>query len=530
MAHRTPRIRMQILDHDPADDPGAQALTADGLFDARFHVLIIVEGVMTGDRRTFVPGSLDWRELPLPLMATDETTVEHLDAVLIGNIDTIERRGAELHGWGPYLTEPDEEAANLIAMIQRRELRGVSADIDNIEFEVLFPVPEPAPVDQAAPPAETTPEGAPLPDQGDGMDIVFGDPAPAATETLPDGTVVEVVKIEDPYLRVTVGRIMGATVVPFPAFQEAYIEPDVQGEVQLAPALAAAGYQPLIDAWVDGMVIDPHVDPQSVTAAAPALPAREAHPERFTFPDLPPAAWYDVPETPGPMPLTILDSGQVFGHLAVWGECHIGMAGECVEPPRSASNYARFHVGETPLDDGTRIATGRLTFATGHAAGNLGPEQTRAHYDNTGTVAADVVAVDGDYGIWVCGAMRPSLTTAQVREVLASPPSGDWRRFGRDLELVAALCVNVPGFNTPRLALAASAALPEQPWVRVRRENGQVASMVVSHPAPTPSRAVVTASGLPDDVARQVIERIAASIGRDPKSRIAALAARVHRS
>ena len=40
----------------------------------------------------------------------------------------------------------------------------------------------------------------------------------------------------------------------------------------------------------------------------------------------------------------------------------------------------------------------------------------------------------------------------QVRALRGSPLSGDWRRIAGNLELVAALAVNVPGFPIPRPA------------------------------------------------------------------------------
>lgn len=454
---------------DPAPvTPPAAAPVASG----RFHSLMVVEGVETGDDRIMAEGSLTWRDLPLPVMATSESDHGMLvvnPTVLIGNIDTIERRGFEVHAWGPYLTNPDEEAARLIDLIQRGELRGVSVDIDAVEFELLFPV-----TDDTGAPLDDEMIGGPDDELQPG-DVVPPDPPPPVTEVGDDGVTREVIPMPNMKMRVTEGRIMGFTVVPFPAFQEAFIEPEV-AEAPPAPAAVAA------------------------SAAT------------FDFPAVPPREWFDVPEAEYPTPLTITDEGQVFGHLAVWGECHVGIAGECVEPPSSPSNYARFHVGEIPVDDGGRVAVGRLTYHVGHADRKLNANATRAHYDDTGTVAADICASDGVFGIWVCGAARPGMTAAQVREVMASPPSGDWRRFGRDLELVGALCVNVPGFNVPR--------------AMVRREDGLVASLIVSHPAPL--RASVGTFDMDPAVARRVAARIASSIGRSPKDRIAALAARVH--
>jgi hypothetical protein len=61
------------------------------------------------------------------------------------------------------------------------------------------------------------------------------------------------------------------------------------------------------------------------------------------------------------------------------------------------------------------------------------------------------VAVGEDaHGIWVAGALRPDVTADKVRALRASPLSGDWRRIGNNLELVAALAVNTPGFPIPR--------------------------------------------------------------------------------
>jgi hypothetical protein len=97
-------------------------------------------------------------------------------------------------------------------------------------------------------------------------------------------------------------------------------------------------------------------------------------------------------------------------------------------------------------------------MGTGHAALSLGRTAALAHYDDSGSAVADVVASDGRHGVWLCGAVRPDADEAQVRALRASPVSGDWRPLGggKGLEMVAALAVNVPGFPVPRQALAAS--------------------------------------------------------------------------
>lgn len=511
---------MQIVAAGPTADPAGTPSPA-----GRFHALIITEGIETGDKRIFVPGSITWRDGPsnTPFMASDKTLPEHLESMVVGNFDRFERAGDELHGYGPFIeAEAGSEAARLIGMIVRGELNGVSADLDDFEYEVLYPVLTAEEQQQQAV-AMFGPEGCYL----DCEDAHPGDQpaidecqaacdaaAVSNRETDPvTGREYEVVSFDDPILRVTGSRLMGATAVPFPAFQECFVT------VDNGLALVAGAGPILADRRVNGAVIAIYGDGpgDGLQAASPLTAAgvtvRERPLGRFEFPDLPPAAWFEVPEPPGPMPLTIMDDGQVFGHLALWGECHVGIQGECVEAPPSPSGYARFHLGEVPCAGGERVTAGVLTFRTGHAAIDLGATATKAHYDDTGTAAADLFVVDGDYGPWTCGAMRPGLTASQVREIMMAPPSGDWRRFGRDLELVAALCVNVPGFNTPRYA-------------RVRQDAGLVASLVVSNSAGMPVFKH-RPDGMDPTAARAVAHRIAASIGRSPAQRIAAARERV---
>lgn len=178
----------------------------------------------------------------------------------------------------------------------------------------------------------------------------------------------------------------------------------------------------------------------------------------------PPRAWFDTAEAGQPTPLTFTADGQVYGHLALYETCHSGFQGgafsECVQAPRSPSNYSMFHLGQLETDDGT-VAVGKLTYGTGHAPLAAGLQAASAHYDNTGSVGAFVRAQDGRHGIWLAGAVRSDLTPEGLRDMRANPPSGDWRALNHQLELVAALSVVVPGFPVPRsqLALSASAGI-----------------------------------------------------------------------
>jgi len=66
---------------------------------------------------------------------------------------------------------------------------------------------------------------------------------------------------------------------------------------------------------------------------------------------------------------------------------------------------------------------------------------------------------EDEFGIAVAGALRSDVPPEKIIELQASALSGDWRTINGDLELVALLAVNTPGFPIPRKALAASGAL-----------------------------------------------------------------------
>jgi hypothetical protein len=174
-----------------------------------------------------------------------------------------------------------------------------------------------------------------------------------------------------------------------------------------------------------------------------------------TVPTAIPGAWFARPEPDRPTPWTVLATGEAFGHLALWDSCHIGDPGGpgvCVAPPRSGMDYGLFHLGEIETAEGDLVAVGKVTLDTGHASLQASRNAAAAHYDNTGTVGAAVRARDGRFGIWMSGGVWPGLTQEKVAALRAAGVSGDWRRFRNQLELVAALAVNVPGFPIPRVA------------------------------------------------------------------------------
>lgn len=141
-----------------------------------------------------------------------------------------------------------------------------------------------------------------------------------------------------------------------------------------------------------------------------------------------------------------VDGHRVWGHLATWKNCHLGIGNRCVMAPKSQTDYALAQVGEVLCADGSLIKTGKITLGTGHADEKFGVIPAIEHYDNTGTCVANVVFGEDKHGIWFAGALVPGVTEEKAAELRRSPLSGDWRRHQGNLELVAALAVNSPGF------------------------------------------------------------------------------------
>jgi hypothetical protein len=85
----------------------------------------------------------------------------------------------------------------------------------------------------------------------------------------------------------------------------------------------------------------------------------------------------------------------------------------------------------------------------------MGMRAAAAHYDNTTTAVCDVTCGEDEWGIWVAGWVRPGASEENVVAMRASAPSGDWRELRPgQLEMIAALSVNTPGFVTPRVGIA----------------------------------------------------------------------------
>lgn len=276
-------------------------------------------------------------------------------------------------------------------------------------------------------------------------------------------------------------EIIGITGTPFPGFAEASIE--------LGTAAASDSTDESDDSTDDAGddSADDGTDEQQGEAARRTLAASAA-------PVSPPLEWFTrpepelgsdllVPQDDGGLavPLTITDDGAVFGHVARWGQCHVGFADECVEPPVSDDAYLGFHHGEVVCEGGEHVPTGVLTAGADHALRHMRAPEARDHYANSAVGWADVAASNGQFGPWVAGALRPDVTDLQLRVLRASSLSGDWRDLDGRLELIAALAVNAPGFGIQRRQLVASGLGERQvPKPAARYESGRVVSLVAA--------------------------------------------------
>lgn len=361
-----------------------------------WHGVLAVEGIETGDGREFAPESLEWPIPPLPLMWQRESEPQHNHSVVVGRIDRLERKGADILGWGVLdLGSPD--GAEITRQMSANMAGGVSVDVDSVkepDVELVYP--------------EDGGEDEKVTHDDDAIVMLFGPP--------PDKVVFHR------------GRLRGATLVALPAFVEARLRLIDNDELALA---------------LEGLELPQLVEqaPTLVAAGGPLYP---------------PKNWFASPRLQAPTPWTLDQEGRVFGHLALWSTCHTTFPDRCILPPREG-DFPYFTKRELQTKEGEVVGVGNITMGTGHAENHLGDVPAAEHYDNTGAAVADITVGEDKYGIWVAGAIRPGMSDIKIRELRGASLSGDWRRIGGKLRLVAVLAVNVPGFPIPRMRASLAA-------------------------------------------------------------------------
>ena len=530
----------------PLDEPeeGEEEIT-----EIPIHGVLAPEGVVSGDHRLLAPNSLTTRELPIPLRY--ETVSSHggdtSHVVTVGRVDEVWREGNMMRYKGVLVVNRPEYGEVMEGIINGT-VRGVSIDGDN-------------PVIEAS--------------NFDGDD----------NETPTTFTAL---------------RVAGLTIVPIPAFQEAYIslghefEEDMTDEDRdvAAEALAACGCSgpddenpdiemgydafdsdaetfapgtkdgpgwithPIPTArirrywvrgkgaakirwgvpgdfnrcrrqlgkyvqnpdWLAGLCANMHKEAigvwpgrekggrHSLMASGQMSPAVSLVAAGSKVYDSSLFAHHGRKEGIG----VVIEDDHVFGYVAHWGTCHIGYANICTTPPKSLTNYAYFRTGVVETDKGP-VHVGQITMNTGHAAIRSNAKIAAAHYDNTGAAVADVVVGEDEVGIWFSGVLREGVTEKQKNALAAAGRlSGDWRSISNNLEMVAALAVNVPGFPIPRTLAASGQGM----------QTALVAAGVVDPQHPTPA----TFSSSPEDIAGIVRTAVAEFVDlQDRKARLAPL-------
>lgn len=468
----------------------------------RWSGTLVVEGITTGDGREFSPEALEWVDAPL-IRWQKETAHggQHDVTVTVGRADRVWRDKEKIQGEGVLdIVSPD--GFEIYRRMRDGFAGGISIDADDIQdadVEVVWP------------------ESPDEPDADDAMKMLFGSPEKlifhggrvraATIVDIPAFVEAKIALVGDSVVALSATTAMdaptGAPMKPTYALTQhtttlsdaPWTKKRTLGIKREAPLGAYAwGHGDIALYLHHELFNDGTIGAANITACSAAIAdlaagngllsgsderavyehlaghLRDAGKVPPPFPKLdalsaalveaeekrPPKEWFQNPGLKVPVGITITDEGRVYGHAAQWGECHVGFDDLCVTPPVEDS-HPYFMTGEVITADDTRITVGQITVATGHAPLSMRASRAAEHYDNTGSVVADVVVGNDEVGIWVAGAIRPHAETARVHDLRAAGRvSGDWRRIGGELRMVGLLGVNVPGFALRTRARVAS--------------------------------------------------------------------------
>lgn len=477
---------------------------------AAWHGVLVVEGVPTGDGREFGVDALTWADQALLRWQKEGSHGgDHDVTVSVGRIDEVWRDGNRVMGRGVL----DIESVDGFEVARRMKdgfAGGISVDADDIQdADVEFVWSE-------------DPDGH---DEDDPLTMLFGRPEKVIYHggRVRAATICDIPAFVEARVQLGVPDDADASVSLAASLSRGVVAThetatsdetwDAVATLRRLPNIMSVDLARAACAWVDEPVAgrvgktalgylhhevtsDGEVGPANLTACAtgiaalrtgdrdederraiyahlarhlrdadqepPPLDDRDAVTAAITMNDWrPDQSWFDDPAFSVHTGITVTDEGRVYGHAAPWGECHVGYQQECITLPREDA-HPYFMTGEVICADGSRVAVGQITLGTGHAPLSYGASRAAEHYDNTGAVVADVAVGNDRFGLWVAGAVRPSVAASRVHELRASGRlSGDWRRIGGKLRLVGLLAVNVPGFPlpAPRARVASGAPL-----------------------------------------------------------------------
>jgi len=371
--------------------------TAEDAEPVRWAGVLALEGIPTDDStptpRILLPGSMSWRELPLPLMAMlEDWNSGHDGHKVAGRIDEVWREPRPDLGegvtaiMGRGVFDTSEFGMEIARLVGEKTLRGISIDPVAVEWALVS--------------SET-------------LEAVDGDTLTA--EDMLEGNF---------YAAMTKATIAAATVCPMQAFGDAAIAILTASATEIHVETAAI--------WLEDD------EPLVACAAGPI------------YPD---ASWFENPRFRKLTPPTVAPEGRFFGHVAT-KDCHVGYQDVCIRVPPSRDGYARFHTGTLKAADGSDIRVGRIQVKP-HASRKMSIDEAIAYYSDPATVGAFVRIYDDDFGIAAVGCTRSDAPPELLRDFLANPPSGEWRRG----ELMGFSCVPLPGLPVavPEAYLVASA-------------------------------------------------------------------------
>lgn len=397
----------------------------------------------TGDSRRFATGSVTLAPTPFPFEWVREREGAHVGAVSIGRITEAGVMSVGLALDQGYISE---EAVRKLGLNHSDEgVFGKGEMFDDADRETMPELAED--VATALFLASNGTLGPSVdPDTFEGVPVIVGTDTPVTWDMIEAAELAgEELKLE---LLITSARVRAATLVSIPAFVETtapleILEPVTSDVATIVASIAPAGWTP------DATLFEP---------------PEEALTERLDI------TWDYA-------------KGQVYGLVAPWGVCHVGIQGECITAPHDPNEgaYAWFHRHPVETDDGGLVWAGRLTVGGNHAPLNLTASQAMAQYD-TKTVAAYVMAREVDNGILVCGPINPELTAAHKSVLARRKVSGDWRETSGAMTLVEVLALP-PGprhLSEPGFPVVAT-------HVRNGRQTTLVAAFGAGLPETTPS-------------------------------------------
>ncbi|MFH8577129.1 phage minor head protein [Streptomyces zaomyceticus] len=541
------------------------------------NAALAFENEETGDGRIFAPGSLYWEAGPWPLQYADEMLLGHEGAELAGSIDTFGRDVDRITGTGVLYTNRPA-GADAAMLLEEGAPLGVSVDLDAVDLEFVdrtmsededgflvlaaslpsmsvMRLQDDAWMITAATAPEWTASSGSLSRAQHAVQIITGPGGTVSADALraaftttgvltaaagdPDdpegGVVVHSERSGDFLLRITKGRVRGATLVAMPAYDRARIVLDPVGEEVEAAAVTAAapseahqrvltyvsaspvpvGAREVATALgismesarghlsraveagrlvrlAPGLYVGSSTLPEGPAVTAAALAADGEDPGLTelvasawsAMQDLPPmpAAWFTEPtdeELPPGSGGVHYAAGRIFGWVAQAGEPHAGMPGRNLTIDSLGDiDTTHFLRARFKLDDGSLVRAGAFTMNVGHHRDGAECETASCQWDDTRTVAGIVTVGMNDKGLWFSGAAAPWLAEWDRTVFAGCQPSYHMRQgSGGKWQLRAVLSVPVPGHSSPLLASVA-----ERSNLALAASAAAVADTVPGHP------------------------------------------------